>query len=127
MVQTHLAKQCKHVNIVIFFTTIKIYNTTGGKTPDPYSVSKLWLLMWRKALHHIMFRWTHCNLGLWGFLELTCLHQSVRSARRSFFLCLTKFLESDREPAWNQVAKWGLWWIFHSKEFNHAENDHIKV
>ena len=34
MVQTHLAKQCKHVNVIFFFTIVKIYNTTGGKTPD---------------------------------------------------------------------------------------------
>ena len=127
MVQTHLAKQCKHVNVIFFLLLLKYIIQQEEKLLTLFSVSKLWLLTWRKALHHIMFWWTHCNLGLWGFLERTCLHQNVRSARRCLFLRLTIFLESAREPAWNQVAKWGLWWFFHSQEFSHAENDHIKV
>ena len=96
---------CKYCD---FLTTVKIYNTTGGKTPDIILSVQAMAANVKKGSASIMFRWTHCNLGLWGFLELTCLHQSVRSARMSFFLRLTKFLESDREPAWNQVAKWGL-------------------
>ena len=122
-----LTKQHKHINMVFIRLLIKYVIQQEEKIPSLFSVSKLLLQTWRKTLHHIMFWWPYCSLGLWGYLELTCLHQKVRLTGRGFFLCLTKFVESDRELTWNQMAKWGLWWLFHSKGSKHIQRMIIQM
>ena len=44
MVQTHLAKQCKHVNVMFFFLLLKFIRQQEEKLLTLFSVSKLWLL-----------------------------------------------------------------------------------
>lgn len=115
-VRTDLLALTKNTNTLV---TDKMYDTTGRKKPFLFSLPKL-SPQREKGLCII---W--CANGLTvarpvGVSRTKVLPQKMRPTVRGVFLCLAKSLKPNKQPTWNRVAKWALWWVF-NEELKHVQ------
>lgn len=122
-----LTTQHRHINIGIFRLLLKYVIQQEGKKPNL-------ILSMRTVTANMKKVSVSCNvltdlllLRSVGTPRTNVLHQRIRPTVRGFFLCLAKFLEANREPTWNQTAKWDLWWLFRSEKSKHIQRMIIQI